>query len=147
MDKIFNIPSIVGGVVGGIISFLFGGFDVLLITFIIMMCLDYATGIIKGIYTKTLSSELGKKGILKKFLMCIVVSAAMLLQRIAGIPLREITIVFFICNEGISLLENAAEFIPIPDKIKVVLLQLRGTKEPKKNTTDDIDKDEGDEYE
>lgn len=138
MDKIFNLPSIIGGVIGGILTFLFGGFDALLKTFLIMLCLDYATGIIKGIYTKTLSSEVGKKGILKKILMCIVVSAAMLLQRIVGIPLREITIVFFICNEGISLLENAAEFIPIPNKIKMVLLQLR-------NTTDNEDEGENNE--
>lgn len=145
MDKFFNLPSIVGGVIGGILTFLFGGFDALLKTFLIMLCLDYATGIIKGIYTKTLSSEIGKKGILKKILMCIVVSAAMLLQRIAGIPLREITIVFFICNEGISLLENAAEFIPIPNKIKMVLLQLRNTTDTNEKTTDNKDEGEKDE--
>jgi len=42
-----------------------------------------------------------------------------------SIPLREIVIIFFICNEGISLLENASEFVPIPAKLKDTLIQLR----------------------
>jgi phage-related holin len=44
------------------------------------------------------------------------------------IPLREVTITFFLCNEGISLLENASEFVPIPDKLKDTLIQLRDNK-------------------
>ena len=41
------------------------------------------------------------------------------------VPLREVVIMFYIANEALSLLENAAEFIPVPDKLKEVLLQLR----------------------
>ena len=43
--------------------------------------------------------------------------------------LREIVITFYVCNEAISLLENAAEFIPIPEKLKEVLIQLRDKEE------------------
>ena len=55
------------------------------------------------------------------------------IQGVVGdaIPLREITIVFYICNEGISLLENASEFIPLPQKLKDTLIQLREKEEEK----------------
>ena len=42
-----------------------------------------------------------------------------------GSTFREVVIMFYIANEALSLLENAAEFIPVPDKLKEVLLQLR----------------------
>lgn len=128
MEKIFNWLSVAGGFIGGILTFLFGDFDKLFWAFIAVIILDYITGIIKGVYTKTLSSDIGFKGILKKFLILIVVALAVILQRVMNnsVPLREIAIMFFLCNEGISILENAAEFIPIPKKVKEILLQLRG---------------------
>ena len=94
------------------------------------MCLavlDYVTGVLKGIYLKQLSSETGFRGLLKKIVMFIVIAVAYLIQMLIGgtIPLREVVITFYICNEALSLLENAAVFVPIPEKLKDVLLQLR----------------------
>lgn len=85
------------------------------------------TGVIKGIYTKKLSSETGFKGLLKKIVMFIVIAVSFSIQELIGntIPLREVVIMFYICNEALSLLENAAVFVPIPDKLKDVLIQLR----------------------
>ena len=59
--------------------------------------------------------------------MFIVIAVAYSIQKLLNdaIALREIVIMFYICNEALSLLENAAMFIPIPDKLKDVLLQLR----------------------
>ena len=59
--------------------------------------------------------------------MFIVIVVAYTIQKLLNdaIALREIVIMFYICNEALSLLENAAMFIPIPDKLKDVLLQLR----------------------
>lgn len=59
--------------------------------------------------------------------MFIVIAVAYLIQMLIGgtIPLREVVITFYICNEALSLLENAAVFVPIPEKLKDVLLQLR----------------------
>lgn len=127
MEKLFNFTSIIGAGIGGVLAYVFGGFDVLITSLLVLVVLDYATGFIKGIYTKTLSSDIGFKGLLKKFLIFIVVAAAVIIQRLINdaIPLRETVIMFFICNEGISLLENAAEIIPIPQKLKDILLQLR----------------------
>lgn len=133
MDKLFNQISVIFGLFGGFLSYWLGGWDVLLKTIVFLAVVDYITGIIKGIYTKQLSSEIGFKGLLKKIVMFIVIAVAFVIQKLIGgtIPLREVVIMFYIANEGLSLLENAAVFVPIPDKLKSVLLQLRETEEVK----------------
>lgn len=127
MTKLFNVFSVYGGIIGGTIAYFLGGWDILLKTIVFLAVADYVTGIIKGIYTKKLSSEIGYKGLLKKILMFIVIAVAYEIQKFLNnaIALREIVITFYVCNEAISLLENASEFIPIPDKLKEVLIQLR----------------------
>ena len=127
MDKYFNDISIVFGLVGGFICSFLGGWDMLLKSIVILMVLDYVTGLLKSIYNKKLSSEVGFKGIIKKIIIFIVIAAAYIIQCVLGdeIPLREMAILFFIANEGISLIENASEFVPIPEKLKNVLIQLR----------------------
>lgn len=127
MEKMFNLFSIIGGLVGGFIVSLLGGWDVMLYTILLFAVLDYFTGLLKAVYKKELSSEIGFKGIVKKIMVFVVVAVAYNVQKLTGdmIPLREIVIVFFICNEALSILENAAEFIKIPQQLKEVLLQLR----------------------
>lgn len=127
MGKIFNMISIIFGVIGGFIASLCGGWDAMLYTILLLAVLDYLTGILKAIYKKQISSEIGFKGLIKKILVFVVVAVAYAVQRFTGdtIPLREIVIAFFICNEALSILENAAEFIDIPPQLKEVLLQLR----------------------
>lgn len=131
MSKLFNAVSVWGGAIGGIIAYFLGGWDVLLKTIVFLAVLDYITGLIKGIYLKQLSSEVGYKGLLKKVFMFIVIAVAYEIQKFLNhaIALREIVITFYVCNEAISLLENVAEFIPIPDKLKTVLIQLRDTED------------------
>lgn len=129
MEKIFNVISVTVGILGGLIASLFGAWDKFLCALLVLMVLDYITGIIKAVYTKTLSSDIGFKGLLKKIVILIIVVLANVLQQLVGenIAIREIVIVFYIANEGISILENAAVIMPImPDKLKEVLLQLRG---------------------
>ena len=137
--KNFNSISITGGIFGGILSFIFGGFDLLLKALIVLVILDYITGFIKGVITKTLSSEVGYKGLLKKIVIFIVVIVSVVLQNVINnaIPLRETVIIFFICNEGISILENASEFIPIPEKLKNVLMQLRQSNDDESEAEND----------
>ena len=127
MDKYFNNISIVFGLVGGFVCNFLGGWDMLLKSIVILMVLDYVTGLLKAIYNKELSSEIGFKGLIRKITIFIVIATAYVIQGIMGdeIPLREIVILFFIANEGISLIENASEFIPIPEKLKEILIQLR----------------------
>lgn len=126
-EKLFNSISIVGGIAGGIVCSWLGGWDVILRALVVLVVLDYVTGVLKAIYNKKLSSEIGFKGLIKKIIVFIVVATAVIVQSVIGdsIPLREIVIIFFVCNEGISLLENASEFVPIPEKLKETLIQLR----------------------
>lgn len=142
MAKLFNEISMIFGVVGGFILYLLGGWDVPLRVIVTLAILDYITGIAKGIYTKQLSSEIGFNGLLKKIVMFIVVALAYAIQILmdGAIPLREVVIMFYIANEALSLIENAAVFVPIPDRLKSVLLQLRDSK--KAETTDEEVTDE-----
>ena len=144
MDKFFNWISVVVGIFGGVFAWAFGAWDKLLCALITLIILDYITGLLKGWYTKRLSSEIGFKGIAKKIVILIMVVTANVLQTVIGdkIMLREIVIMFFIANEGLSLLENCAEINGgggIPPKLKAVLLQLRGTQ-----NVDDTEKSDGD---
>jgi toxin secretion/phage lysis holin len=127
MEKLFNWISIAMALVGGVLSYWLGGWDMLLKTIVALVVLDYITGLLKACYTKQLSSEIGFKGILKKIMVFIVIATANIIQNLIGgaVPLREIVIMFFICNEALSLLENAAVLIPVPDRLKEVLLQIR----------------------
>lgn len=131
IEKMFNGISIVGGIVGGFLCQWLGGWDVILKALVALVVLDYVTGVLKAIYTKTLSSAVGFKGLIRKIVIFIVIATAVIIQMVVGdaIPLREVTIIFFLCNEGISLLENASEFVPIPDKLKDTLIQLREKEE------------------
>lgn len=131
MEKLFNYISVVGGFFGGIIVSLLGGLDKIIVALLILMLLDYITGLIKSFYNKELSSKIGFKGLLKKVLILVIVAVAVIAEQHLGIPaVREIVIMFFAVNEAISILENASQMgLPIPIKLKKALLQLRSKEE------------------
>ena len=129
MEKMFNWLSVLISLIGGTLSYWLGGWDMLLKTIVFLAVVDYITGVIKGIYTKQLSSETGFKGLLKKITILIIVALSNVLQQVTGdnVAIREIVIMFYIANEGISVLENVAVIYPrMPQKLKDILLQLRG---------------------
>ena len=90
--------------------------------------IDYITGVMCAVADKNLSSEVGFKGICRKVLIFLLVGIDNVLdvQVIGtGSVLRTAVIFFYISNEGVSLLENAAHLgLPVPEKIKIVLEQL-----------------------
>lgn len=136
MDKIFNAASVTAGIAGGLAAALLGAWDELLWGLVMLMIFDYVTGVIKGIYTKRLSSDTGFKGLLKKVMILVVVALANVVQELTGgnAAIREIVIMFYIANEGISILENAAVLLPnIPEGLKSILLQLRGGEDENRN--------------
>ena len=112
-----------------ILIYLFGGFDSLVISLIIVMAIDYITGICKGIYHKTLNSTIGLKGILKKFGYLLIVILATLFDNIIhdeSMAIRALVIYFFISNEAISILENWESLgLPLPKKIFDVFEKLK----------------------
>lgn len=124
----FEFNSIIAAV-ATIATYLFGGWDVALITLIVFMTLDYLTGVIIAINTKTLSSAVGMKGISKKMLIILILIGAVCLDRLVGNAtwiFRTLVCYFYIANEGISLIENAANLgLPIPTKLKEALEQLK----------------------
>ena len=130
MEKIFNWLSVAAGIIGGMCAGILGGFDRIIAVLLSLVVLDYLTGIIKAIFQKKLSSEIGFKGIAKKILILLIVALACAIQNIidSSIPAREIVIMFYIANEGLSILENCAELVPVPEKLKDILLQLRNEK-------------------
>ena len=117
--------------IGGIASFLLGGFDTALQTLMVFMAADYITGIIvAGVFHKSgktasgcLESRAGFKGICRKGLMLVVISVAYRLDVLMGTGfLRDGAITAFICNEAISIIENGGLMgIPIPEKLKNAL--------------------------
>lgn len=125
MEKYFKGTNLLT-IIMGAITYLLGGWDTFIIVLLILMVLDYITGILKGLYNKELSSQTGFKGIIKKVSILIIVSLAVMCEKI-GIPaVREMTIIFFVVNEGLSILENTSQMgLPIPEQIKNALLQIR----------------------
>ena len=128
MEKLFNWTSIILGFIGGTAAKIWGGWDMLLYALVVLIVIDYITGLIKAVYTQTLSSEIGFKGLCKKVTILLVVALANIIGQLTGdnLAIREIVIMFFVANEGISILENSAVIYPdMPEPLKKVLLQLR----------------------
>ena len=119
--------------IGGWLGFFMGGLDGMLIALIIFMVLDYVTGIMCAVLDKTLSSRVGFRGIFKKALILIMVGIANIVDVHVvgtGSALRGAVICFYLSNEGLSLLENAAYIgLPIPEKLKEILSQLHRREE------------------
>ena len=128
MKEFWNSIQLVFTAVGGWLGYFLGGCDGLLYALIAFVVIDYITGVMYAISDHTLSSAVGFKGICRKVLIFLLVGIANVLdvQVIqTGSVLRTAVIFFYISNEGVSLLENAAHLgLPVPDKIKVVLEQL-----------------------
>lgn len=114
--------------------YLLGGFDVAIQCLLIAIVIDYLSGMIKAFVTKTLSSQIGIRGILKKVAVLLVVMLAVLIDRVTGETgaIRTLVIYYFVANEGLSITENLAQAgVPIPKIIKDALKALN--KESKGN--------------
>lgn len=108
--------------------YLLGGWDIALKCLIIVMIIDYITGILSAIFNKKLNSKIGLKGILKKFGYLCIVALSVIIDMITGETgvIRTLVIYFFVANDGISIVENIAEMgVPMPKKLLEILEQLR----------------------
>ena len=115
------------GAIGSLIASLFGGWDASLQTLVIFMAIDYITGlIVAGVFhaspkteTGTLESRAGWKGLCRKGVSLLVVLVACRLDAIIGSSfIRDATVIAFICNETISIIENAGLMgVPIPEAL------------------------------
>ena len=128
MKEFWNSIQFVFTVIGGWLGYFLGGYDGLLYALVVFMAADYITGVMCAVVDKKLSSAVGFKGICRKVLILMLVGIANLLDvQVVGTGsvLRTAVIFFYLSNEGVSLMENAAHLgLPIPEKLKVVLAQL-----------------------
>ena len=133
MKEFWNTIQLIFAAIGGWLGYFLGGCDGLLYTLIAFVVIDYLTGIMCAISDHTLSSEVGFRGICRKVLIFLLVGIANILDIHVlgnGSVLRTAVIFFYISNEGVSLLENAAHLgLPVPEKVKDVLEQLHGRAE------------------
>lgn len=101
-----------------------GGIDVAFLCLITAIIIDYISGLIKAYNTKTLSSNIGFRGILKKVGMLLIVMLSVLVDRVTvnNGAIRTLVIYYFVANEGLSVLENlAVAGLPIPKSLKNAL--------------------------
>ena len=128
MKEFWNAIQLIFTVLGGWIGYFLGGCDGLLVALAVFAGIDYITGMMCAISEKKLSSKVGFKGICRKVLIFTLVGVANIIdvQVIGtGSVFRSAVIFFYLSNEGISLLENAAHLgLPIPKKLKDILEQL-----------------------
>ena len=139
MREFWNGVQVVFTAIGGWLGWFLGGCDGLLYALIAFVVIDYITGIMCAVADKKLSSAVGFKGICKKVLIFALVGLGHILDtRVigAGSVLRTAVIFFYLSNEGVSLVENAAHLgLPVPTKLKEVLEQLHDRAE--KEDSDD----------
>ena len=117
-------------ILGGWLGYFLGGMDGLLVALVVFMALDYVTGLMCAVAEKKLSSAVGFRGICKKVLILMLVGVAHIVDLHVvgtGDALRSAVVCFYLSNESVSMLENAAHLgLPIPEKLKSVLAQLHG---------------------
>ena len=139
IDLIWTKIQIAITALGGWLGYFLGGMDGLLIALLVFAVLDYVTGIMCAIADRILSSAVGFKGICRKVLIFALVGVGHILDTQVvgtGSALRSAVICWYLSNEGISILENAAHLgLPVPDKLRIVLEQLHD----KDRTTDQGD--------
>ena len=131
------------GGAGAAIASLYGGWDAALQTLILFMAVDYVTGlIVAGVFhaspksrTGALESRAGWKGLIRKGETLLIVLVACRLDAVMATSfVRDAVVIGFICNETISIIENAGLMgLPIPAAITkaVDILKQRSETEQK----------------
>lgn len=136
MKEFWNYIQIFFAAIGGWIGFFLGGWDGALYALITFITVDYITGVMCAVTDRRLSSEIGFRGICRKVIILTLVGVGSILDRQivgTGSMLRTAVIFYYLSNEGISILENATRLgLPVPEKLKNVLEQLKNDKKEDK---------------
>lgn len=133
MSKIQIIIDSIAGAVGAVLGFMYGEVTGLFWALIAFMALDYITGVVVAIIEKRLSSEVGFRGLAKKFLILVFVAVGHIADAyiFGGTPAAmSAVMLFYIANEGISIIENAASLgLPVPKKLTSIMEQIKNKSE------------------
>lgn len=129
MKDILTVLQIALVTIGGWLGWFLGGYDGFLYALVAFVAVDYVLGVMCAVLEKRLSSEIGAKGIIRKVVIFSLVGIAHIIDGNiigSGSTIRTAVIFFYLSNEGISILENAAVLgLPIPEKLVDVLEQLK----------------------
>ena len=135
MKEIWNWIQVAIAAAGGWLGYFLGGWDGFLYALLAFVVIDYITGLMCAVLDKKLSSEVGFRGIFKKVLIFSLVAIGHIIDKsIIGDSsvIRTAVIFFYLSNEGVSILENAAHIgLPVPQKLKDILEQLHNRTEDK----------------
>ena len=125
------ITGVLAGV-SGVLSYIFGPWDAMIMVLIAVVALDYITGVAYAAVSKTLSSAIGFKGLLKKVFIFVLVALSTMLDKLVPATngaVRSAVCMFYIANEGLSILENAGRIgLPMPEALKGALVKLKDGK-------------------
>ena len=149
VDLVWTRIQVAITILGGWFGYFLGGMDGLLITLLVFVALDYITGLMCAITNKKLSSEVGFEGLFRKVLIFALVGVAHIVDVNVigdGSALRSAVICFYLSNEGLSVIENAAFLgLPVPEKMKDILIQLhnRSDKDRDADRDDEAPDDDG----
>ncbi len=128
MKTVWSNIQLIFAIFGGWLGWFLGGYDGFLYALVAFVVADYITGVMCAIVDRTLSSEIGFKGIFKKMLIFVMVGIGHIIDTNLignGSTVRTAVIFFYCSNEGISMIENAGHLgLPIPQKLKEILAQL-----------------------
>jgi len=127
MEQINGWLKLCGATICATATHLWGGMDAVLIALLWLIALDYITGVMAAVYTGSLSSKMGYRGLLRKMGILSMVALAHLVGNAVGIStIRSLVIGFYLANEGISIVENVVALgVPCPERLRDVLEQLR----------------------
>lgn len=133
MSRIQIIIDSIAGAVGAVLGFMYGEVTGLFWALIAFMALDYITGVVVAIIEKRLSSEVGFRGLAKKFLILVFVAVGHIADTyiLGGTPAAmSAVMLFYMANEGISIIENAAALgLPVPKKLTNIMEQIKNKSE------------------
>lgn len=126
-----DIANILWAGISTFFVYVFGGIDVAFKCLIIIMILDYSTGVIAN--RVNLDSKIGSKGIAKKVMILALVAVGAQVDKATGTDgyiCRTLVTMFYIANESLSIVENSAKMgLPVPQKLIDCLEQLKGNEE------------------
>ena len=142
MDNVVDALRIEAAGIGGIVTYIWGPWDALIVALVAMVIIDYITGVIKAAVQGKLSSAVGFRGLLKKVAIFLLVAVGVMVDRVipaTNEAVRSAVIFFYIANEGLSILENAGELgLPLPAALKKSLEKMQD-KEEKPDIDSDTD--------
>lgn len=118
---------------GAIGAYLFGPWDAMIMVLVAVVALDYISGVVCAAIHKELCSSAGFKGLAKKVFIFLLVALSALLDKLVPATngaVRSAVCMFYIANEGISILENAGRLgLPLPNALKKMLTKLKSEDE------------------